>query len=132
MPPGLLRRLARHLVLPSPIATESPEVFLDPPYTDTADRTTGLYAKDCGGQGLSPARKWAIKEGLTPHADRARGYDGEHQMPDNWRVIEWKTKGGYMPSSRMTTTRAVALTTWPERQVLTACQNGAEAGGLFA
>lgn len=23
------------------------------------------------------------------------GYDGEHGMPDDWRVVEWKATGGF-------------------------------------
>ena len=23
------------------------------------------------------------------------GYDGEHEMPDGWTVLEWKARGGY-------------------------------------
>lgn len=70
-------------------------VFLDPPYADTAERKDGLYAVDS----LSVAhqvREWCIANGDD---DRLRiclaGYDGEHQMPDSWEVVEWKARGGY-------------------------------------
>lgn len=23
------------------------------------------------------------------------GYDGEHQMPDDWEAVEWKASGGF-------------------------------------
>lgn len=70
-------------------------VFLDPPYADEADRKEGLYAVDS----LTIAhdvREWAIENG---HDRRMRialcGYEGEHEMPDDWSVVEWKARGGY-------------------------------------
>ena len=70
-------------------------VFLDPPYSAEADRCNTLYAHE----DLSAAhdvREWAISQG---HDERLRiclaGYDGEHNMPDDWEVVEWKTRGGY-------------------------------------
>lgn len=70
-------------------------VFLDPPYSDEASRTDGLYATDC----LSVAhdvRAWAIEHEANPLMRIClAGYDGEHNMPDSWSVVEWKAKGGF-------------------------------------
>ena len=70
-------------------------VFLDPPYSDDANRANDLYAKD----DLSVShkvREWAIANGDNPKMRIALcGYDGEHAMPESWTAINWKTNGGY-------------------------------------
>jgi hypothetical protein len=70
-------------------------VFLDPPYADTAERTEGLYAID----DLSVAhdvRAWATEQASNPLMRIClAGYDGEHAMPDDWEVVEWKAQGGF-------------------------------------
>lgn len=70
-------------------------VFLDPPYADTAERDSDLYAVDS----LSVAhdvREWALANGDDPRLRIClAGYEGEHQMPESWEVVEWKAKGGY-------------------------------------
>jgi hypothetical protein len=70
-------------------------IFLDPPYADTATRTTGLYAQDCD-QVAHAVREWAIEQGRNPLMRIVlAGYQDEHQMPDDWRVVEWEATGGY-------------------------------------
>jgi 16S rRNA G966 N2-methylase RsmD len=76
-------------------------VFLDPPYADTAGRDPNLYAVE----DLSVAhrvREWAIENGSNPKLRIALcGYEGEHQMPDDWECVPWKASGGYSkPGSR--------------------------------
>jgi site-specific DNA-adenine methylase len=70
-------------------------VLLDPPYADTADRTAALYTDD----DLTVAhdvREWAIANGDHPDLRIALcGYEGEHEMPETWAVVEWKARGGY-------------------------------------
>lgn len=70
-------------------------VFLDPPYADTAGRDSDLYAVDCE-QVAHRVREWAIEHGKR---DDMRivlaGYEGEHDMPPEWRVHEWSTAGGF-------------------------------------
>jgi site-specific DNA-adenine methylase len=70
-------------------------VFLDPPYADTAKRTANIYAMDS----LTVAhevREWAIANGDNPKLRIALcGYEGEHQMPDDWACVPWKAPGGY-------------------------------------
>ncbi len=70
-------------------------VFLDPPYAETAKRTAGLYAKDCD-KVAHAAREWAIENGKRPDMRIVlAGYEGEHEMPDDWRVMSWEAAGGY-------------------------------------
>lgn len=70
-------------------------VFLDPPYADTADRTSDLYSADS----LTVAhavREWAIERGDDLMMRVALcGYEDEHAMPDGWECVAWKAKGGY-------------------------------------
>jgi site-specific DNA-adenine methylase len=75
-------------------------VFLDPPYADTAKRTSGLYSKD--SESVAHAvRKWAIENGDNPLLRIALcGYEGEHKMPRKWECLAWKAKGGYGSQSR--------------------------------
>ncbi len=70
-------------------------VFLDPPYADSADRTSDLYAVDCENV-AHDVRAWAIEQGTNPEMRIVlAGYEGEHEMPADWRVVEWKAVGGY-------------------------------------
>lgn len=70
-------------------------VFLDPPYADTAGRQDALYRED----DLSVAhdvRKWAIEAGKRADMRVALcGYEGEHEMPDDWEVQEWNAGEGF-------------------------------------
>lgn len=70
-------------------------VFLDPPYADTADRCSEIYAVE-DLQVAHAVRDWAIGVGDNPSMRIALcGYEGEHAMPDSWSVVEWKAHGGY-------------------------------------
>lgn len=70
-------------------------VFLDPPYSDIANLTGGLYAIDCQ-KVAHDVREWAIEQGKNPLMRIVlAGYEGEHEMPDDWRVIKWEAVGGY-------------------------------------
>ena len=69
-------------------------VFLDPPYSDEAERQEGLYSSDSGSVAHS-VREWALEWGK--HRDMRIalcGYEGEHAMP-GWTEIAWKARGGY-------------------------------------
>ena len=70
-------------------------ILLDPPYADTADRSDQLYAMDS----LSVAhevRAWAIENGGNPLMRIALcGYDGEHEMPEDWECFHWKAGIGF-------------------------------------
>lgn len=73
-------------------------IFLDPPYSDLADRREDTYAEDS----LSVAhdvREWAIANGENPLLRIALcGYEGEHVLPPSWSCAEWKANGGYANS----------------------------------
>lgn len=70
-------------------------VFMDPPYSAEAGRTKNIYAVDCLSV-AHEARQWAIANGSNPHMRIClAGYEGEHEMPDDWEVVAWKAKGGY-------------------------------------
>lgn len=65
-------------------------VFLDPPYAD------GKMSYAVGGGVSDKVREWAIASGERPNLRIVLcGYEGEHAMPDTWRVVEWKAHGGY-------------------------------------
>jgi DNA adenine methylase len=70
-------------------------VFLDPPYAVSAGRDADIYAVEDGGVSGEVA-KWAIEHGDDPLLRIALcGYEGEHEMPDTWECVHWKTPGGY-------------------------------------
>ena len=70
-------------------------VFLDPPYADTAKRYDGIYAVDCQ-QAAHAVREWAIEQGANPLMRIVlAGYEGEHEIPADWRKYEWEAVGGY-------------------------------------
>jgi len=70
-------------------------VFLDPPYADTAKRTSNLYSSDSLDVAHA-VREWAIANGDNRELRIALcGYEGEHQMPESWECVAWKAKGVY-------------------------------------
>lgn len=69
-------------------------VFLDPPYTDDADRQEDLYAVDDLAIGKE-VYAWAAEWGNDPRMRIALcGYEGEYHLP-GWTEIAWKARGGY-------------------------------------
>ena len=70
-------------------------MFLDPPYADTADRTSDLYRTD--SESVAHAvREWAIENGDNKLLRIALcGYEGEHEMPGSWSVYEWSAGEGF-------------------------------------
>lgn len=41
-------------------------------------------------------REWALANGDSPEFRIALcGYDTEHEMPESWECVAWKTNGGY-------------------------------------
>ena len=87
-------------------------VFLDPPYADTAERTSDLYRQD----DLNVAhavREWAIANGDDKRMRIALcGYEGEHTLPESWECFEWKTKGGYGSHGSQGSLNAVRERIW--------------------
>lgn len=69
-------------------------VFLDPPYSFEF-RDPYLYSEDDASISAQ-VRKWAIEHGDDPDLRIALcGYEGEHEMPPNWRKHSWKAARGY-------------------------------------
>lgn len=71
-------------------------IFLDPPY-DTSLRKNGCYNTD-GEHGNVSADvfKWCMKNQDNPrYRIVMAGYEGEHDIPDTWRVVEWKAGRAY-------------------------------------
>lgn len=67
-------------------------VFLDPPYS--AEMREAVYATetDCA----EAARAWAIEAGKRGDMLIClAGYDGEHDLPDDWTAFRWKARGGF-------------------------------------
>jgi DNA adenine methylase len=67
-------------------------VLLDPPYGD--DEHCVEYSAHSNV--AADVREWAIANGSNPLLRIALcGYEGEHEMPDDWECIAWKARGGY-------------------------------------
>ena len=72
-------------------------VFLDPPYSDEAGRSTKLYAEDCL-QVAHEGRSWCLEHGDDPKMRIALcGYAGEHEDLEagGWDCVAWEAQGGY-------------------------------------
>lgn len=70
-------------------------VFLDPPYADSASRTSDLYRVDCE-QVAHDVRAWAIDNGKRGDMRIALcGYECEHEMPESWAVFSWNAGEGF-------------------------------------
>jgi len=70
-------------------------VFLDPPYADSADRTSDLYRVDCE-RIAHEVREWAIAQGQRDDMRIALcGYEGEHDMPSTWDMYAWNAGEGF-------------------------------------
>jgi hypothetical protein len=68
-------------------------VVLDPPY-DQTEREGNIYNHETPVS--ADVRAWAVANGDNPLMRIVLfGYDGEHAMPDTWRVQAWKSNGGY-------------------------------------
>lgn len=68
-------------------------VLLDPPYS--SDEHSVEYGAGSGDVAAA-VREWALANGDNPNLRIALcGYEGEHEMPDEWTCVAWKSKGGY-------------------------------------
>lgn len=72
-------------------------VFLDPPYS--VDDRAETYSVD--DRNVSKrAFEWAVSNGGNRKLLIAFcGYEGEHEFPDDWSVVQWKANGGYANQS---------------------------------
>ena len=75
-------------------------VFLDPPY-DISVRANNLYSSDRDYPSVSKeVEKWCLENGDNPrYRIVLAGYEGEHEMPDTWRVYKWASSRAYGTSS---------------------------------
>jgi hypothetical protein len=74
-------------------------VLLDAPYRPSAGRDPSIYAEE-DLTASARAREWALAHGDDPGFRIALcGYEGEHEMPANWRKVAWKASGGYAASA---------------------------------
>ena len=73
-------------------ATDMTGVFLDPPYpTKGRDK---VYNED--GNIFGEVCKWAIENGDNPKLRIVLcGYDGDHHIPDTWKIYSWQANGGF-------------------------------------
>lgn len=70
-------------------------VFLDPPYAADTGCDKSLYRMESNDV-AHQVRKWAIENGDNPLFRIALcGYEGEHQLPDNWKCMAWNAGKGY-------------------------------------
>lgn len=75
-------------------------IFLDPPYSDKAERTSNLYAVD-DLDVAHEVREWCIANGDNPrYRIVLAGYADEHTaMPSTWRQMAWKANKSYGSST---------------------------------
>lgn len=89
---GDWQRVCSDAVLFGPNRNGPVGILLDPPYASEEHNVEYAAQSDVSGD----VRAWAIERGADTRLRIALcGYEGEHAMPESWRVIEWKTKGGY-------------------------------------
>jgi hypothetical protein len=71
-------------------------IFLDPPY-DVEMRAKGAYNTDAEHGSISRAvRDWAVENGSNPcYRIVLAGYEGEYDIPADWRVIQWSANVSY-------------------------------------
>jgi DNA adenine methylase len=80
-------------------------VFLDPPYHGVNTERELCYTHDEDAL-WHAVRDWAIANGDNPDLRIALcGYEGAHDIPKDWEVIEWKSAGGYGRTARGQTNR---------------------------
>lgn len=67
-------------------------VFLDPPY-DEGNENYAVSAKGIAGK----VREWALANGDNPKLRIVlAGYEGEHEMPETWKVYAYSATGAYV------------------------------------
>jgi len=82
-------------------------IFFDPPYSDVADRTAGIYAED-SLQVAHDVQQWCLKRGnRKKYRIVLAGYYDEHKelLQYGWRAHHWKSGGGYGNTSGAKQTR---------------------------
>ena len=68
-------------------------IFLDPPYS--VEERSHVYSHESRDVAKEVA-VWARENGANPDLRICLcGYEGEHDMPETWECVPWKTGGGY-------------------------------------
>lgn len=76
-------------------------IFLDPPYSDLAERDSNLYAVDSLDV-AHEVREWCVANGDNPHYRIVlAGYRDEHdsELPSTWQRMAWKANKSYGSST---------------------------------
>lgn len=74
-------------------------IFLDPPYSGDL-RDKDIYRKE-DLDVSADVRAWCIENGNNPDLRIALcGYEGEHEMPPDWEVVEWTAPAGFASAAR--------------------------------
>lgn len=77
-------------------------VFLDPPYSEEANRDMDVYGANDDSTVAHRVREWCIENGNNSMLRIALcGYEGEHEELERrgWSVFKWKAHGGYSVTS---------------------------------
>lgn len=75
-------------------------VFLDPPYAEETRHDSKMYAADSSDVSHQ-VREWAIEISKTRDWRIVLcGYEGEHNMPSNWRKVQSRSWCGVRTGSR--------------------------------
>jgi hypothetical protein len=88
-------------------------VFLDPPYSDEADRDERIYRTD-DLQVAHKVREWAIVNGDNPLLRIALCDYGEaaNEFPATWDRVNWRAHGGYSHQNAVTNMNRHRETIW--------------------
>ena len=97
-------------------------VFLDPPYTAEASRTSDIYTQDSLTVGHDVV-KWAIENGDNKLMRIAVcGYEGEYTFPSTWDCHAWKAHGGFAGQSSKPNDNATRERIWFSPHCLSSVQ----------
>jgi hypothetical protein len=72
---------------------------LDPPYADTAERDGDLYRVDSTTL-AHDVRRWEAGTRADMRIALC-GYEGEHEMPEEWERVAWNAGPGYGGQAEM-------------------------------
>lgn len=75
-------------------------ILLDPPYHGSGSERAAVYSHD-DDRIWNEAKDWAIANGNDPLLRIALcGYEGDHEIPESWECVAWRSAGGYGRSER--------------------------------
>ena len=82
-------------------------MFFDPPYSDVANRTDGIYTVD-SKHVAHDVHKWCLERGTNKkYRIVLAGYYEEHEslLEHGWTVYKWKAQGGYANTAQQKVTQ---------------------------